>query len=252
MKQILSNSVIAVTILLSDCNFKTEVKQDKNVVTLPDYSDSRDSAAHNFYKEVISNSVIGHLGFFDRTTALPIDKGSSTSSQEIFTADFSLNDYVNQFAGLDGDGLAMESHKDSLTSAKKRFSLAYDLALVSRKEFANATDIVGAIQQAKKYYLPGHNNILVILSDMLISVDSIDFENHLNNEEDIKYYLTKVDTVDLKDWKIIILTGTQPNITTQKYNTVKTFWERYIKSCHGELVDYSSGAVTKLEQVISK
>ena len=250
MKQIITLSVIAACSLLSSCKHENPALPI-NAIYLVDFSASRGTSVIRWYKEMIQHSISENMGSKDMATVLPIDFNSETSSQEIFKVDFSKNDYSNEFAGLQKDEIEQQNHRDSVSTAVKRFCASFDIARQQRAQLMGGTDIFGALRLCGKYTVPGHRNVVILLSDMLQYTDikKLNFENNLNASQEIEHYMSVIEKIDLKGVEIIVLCGAQNNMRPEKFNAVKSFWERYFTQCHAKVLDYSSGAVTKLDEV---
>lgn len=234
--------------LFASCGKEKQV----NIICLVDFSKTIASSTVDWYGTTIESNVIGQMGFQDRLIVLPIDFGSQTASQELYKVDFSKNNYHNEYAGQDADDLEIASHRDSLNSAIKKFSRTFENVPNDRASFDKGTDIFGALKQAQKYIDTNANNIIIIFSDMLqyTNATSMNFEDNMNSIKDIEKHLALSDKADLNNTSILVLTGIQQNIPPEKFNCVKSFWEQYFKKCKGELIDYSSGAVSQLENVL--
>lgn len=228
-------------------------QKPKNVIILVDLSDSRDSTTINWYKETIKNSILNKMGPKDRLTVLPVDNSSETWGQEIFRVDFSKNNYGNEYAGLQQGEVEKKNLQDSNMKAILQFEKSFALARANRLGFNNGTDIIGSLKIANKYLTPGYKNIIVVLSDMMQMTDKkkMNFEDHLNRPNEIDHYLSVADKADLKNMQIIVLTGALNQMQPQKFGALKSFWEKYLTQCNGEVIDYSSGAITKLEENIA-
>jgi hypothetical protein len=189
-----------------------------------------------------------------RLIMLPVDYNSMTGSKELFKIDFSKNEYHNEFAGLQSNEVEMKSHQDSISAILPQFDRAFETEKKNRMQLHTGTDIFGALKQCSKYAVPGQKNLVVIFSDMLQFTDkeNMNFEDHLNSTADIEHYLSVAEKIDLKNMQFIILTGAQNNMKPEQFIAVKTFWEKYVAQCNGKLVDYSSGAVSKLEELLAK
>ncbi|MEK7166469.1 MAG: hypothetical protein AAB874_06710 [Patescibacteria group bacterium] len=227
-------------------------QKPKNFIIPVDLSDSRDSATINWYKETIKNSILNRMGPKDRLTVLPVDHNSETWGQEIFRVDFSKNNYGNEYAGLQQEGVAKKNLQDSILTTIQQFEKSFALARANRFGFNNGTDIIGSLKIAHKYFNPEYKNIIVVLSDMMQMTDKgkMNFEEHLNSPDEIDHYLSVADKVDLKNMQIIVLTGALNQMQPQKFGALKSFWEKYFTQCNGEVIDYSSGAITKLKEVL--
>jgi hypothetical protein len=238
------------TSLFASCKEEKPV----NIICLVDFSKTIASSTVDWYGTTIQTNVISQMGFRDRLIVLPIDFGSQTASQELYKVDFSKNNYYNEYAGTDADELEIVIHRDSVNSAIKKFAASFKNAPNSRGLFDKGTDIFGALQQAQKYIDTNANNIIIIFSDMLqyTNATSMNFEDNMNSIEEIEKHMTLADKADLNNSSILVLTGIQQNILPEKFNCVKSFWEQYFENCNGELIDYSSGAVSQLENVLKK
>lgn len=243
--------ILSAIVLLSIAS--CEKQKSMNVICLVDFSKTIEGSTVNWYKKTIEEGILRKEGFKDRLTVLPIDFGSQTASEEIFKVDFSKNNYENEFAGLQADEVKMKNHQDSIGSAIKKFNISFSNARITRAGFDKGTDIFGALKQAEKYFDPEKVNLIVVFSDMLQFTDKtrMNFENHLNSSDEIEKHLSIADKADLSNIQVIVLTGVQSNIRPEKFNVVKSFWEKYFQNCNGNLIDYSSGAVTRMEELIS-
>ena len=247
--------IIAAISLPISCTHSGTTEQPKNIIVLIDFSQSRDTATLRWYKEVIIRYVIDNMGPKDRIIILPLDFNSETSSQEIFRVNFSKNDYTNEFAGLQKDEIEKQNHLDSVHSAVQQFEQLFETARHQRSLLRGGSDIFGGLKICHKYYAPGFRNILVVCSDMLQFTDRTawNFEDHLNTKSEVEHYLSIAEKIDLQGMETIVLTGAQDSMRPEKFNAVKAFWESYfIQKCNDTIVDYSSGAVSKLEELISK
>lgn len=231
-------------------------KEEKpvNIICLVDFSKTIASSTVDWYGTTIQSNVINQMGFKDRLIVLPIDYGSQTSSQELYKLDFSENNYHNEYAGQDADELEITSHKDSINSAIKKFGGSFKNAPKNRASFDSGTDIFGALKQAQKYIDTNSNNIIIIFSDMLQYTDatSMNFEDNMNTLNDVTKHLKIADKSDLGNSSILVLTGIQNNISPDKFICVKTFWEEYFQLCNGKLIDYSSGAVSQIDDFLKE
>ena len=252
MKKFITLSAIAACSLLSSCKHEPQIPP-VNCISLVDFSPSRDISVIRWYRETIQHSILESMGAKDRAIVLPIDFNSETSGQEIFTVDFSKNDYSNEYAGLQKDEIERQNHLDSVHAAALHFNQSFETVRQYRAQLTGGTDIFGALPQCKKYCVPGYRNIVVIFSDMLQYTNSVwNFEDHLNTPAEIEHYLSIAEKIDLDGVEIIVITGAQNDMRPEKYNTVKTFWMKYFIQCHARLLDYSSGATSKLEESLKK
>ena len=244
---------IVATLGTISCTTKKEIIP-KNFVIPADLSGSRNDSVIEWYKNTIGNSIIPSMGIKDRLTVISMDAGSVQATDEIEIADMSQYNFFNGDAGQDAKEAEKALLNDSLSALRLRFFNRFDGVVSKRKQYSAHTDIIGAIEQAAKYQRGDHINFLIVLSDMLIDATYdkglIDFEHGLSDTSQIQAYLGRVPTLDLTGWVVIVLTGNQPNITTEKFKTVETFWEQWFARSHADLRIYTSGAVSLLDQVI--
>jgi hypothetical protein len=250
MKQTLIICTIAVVSLLPSCKRNGPSAPPINLIVLVDFSLSRDTSIVGWYKETISQSVLKPMGRNDRMIILPVDFNSKTSSEEIFKVNFSRNDYSNEYAGMQKDELEQQNHLDSVNSAVSQFRPVFDNARIRRARLKEGTDIFGGLSQCEKYSQPGYRNIVIIFSDMLeyTSKKMWNFEGHLNNEKDVEHYLSIAEKIDLQGMEVIVVTGAQNTMRPEKFSLVKSFWTKYLVQNHATVIDYSSGAVEKIEE----
>jgi hypothetical protein len=247
--------VITLSMSITLCSLTScEHTQVTTVICFVDFSSSRDSAVINWYRETIKTNLLRNLSQTARLIVLPVDYNSMTSSRELFKTDFSKNEYHNEFAGLQSHEVERKNHQDSISAILPHFDLVFETESKKRMQLHAGTDIFGALKQCSKYTMPGQKTLVVIFSDMLQFTDKakMNFEDHLNSTADIEQYLSSAEKIDLKNMQFIVLTGAQNDMKPEKFSVVKKFWEKYIAQCNGELVDYSSGAVSKLEESLTK
>jgi hypothetical protein len=250
--------IIVTGMMFASCKDSNKITRlPHNIVTGADISGSRTPANVLWYKEIVEQHILTNAGMKDRVIVLPIDAGSLQASEEILYLDFASNSYYNQSAGQNQDLVQKRLHHDSIVVGQHRFSLAFDSALVHRMNFSGGTDIVGTLQVVQKYLLPGHDNVVILLSDMLLDANfgsgRVNFEsNVLNDTSDLSSMLTKVPVVNLSGWKVIVLTGAQTKIPSAKYMAVRTFYERYFSKCGANLLGYSSETVSMIDAELAK
>jgi len=254
MKRLILLIVIAALSLPISCTRGGTTEQPKNIIVLIDFSLSRDTANIRWYMETIMHYVIANMGPKDKIIILPVDFNSETSSSELFRVDFSKNDYSSEFAGLQKDEMEKQNHLDSVQAAAQQFKQVFEIVRQGRSLLRGGTDIFGGLKISRKYYAPGCKNIVVICSDMLQFTDRAvwNFEDHLNSKDEVEHYLSIAEKIDLQGMQTIVLTGAQDSMKPEKFNAVQAFWKAYLMKCNDTVVDYSSGAVSKLEQLISQ
>lgn len=247
MKQ---NIVILVfSVLLFSCTRQ----KPNNFIGLIDFSASRDSIDVIWYKQVIKEHLLKHMGAKDRLTLLPVDYSSITVSTEFFSIDFSKNNYTNEFAGFDADRMEQKSHRDSITTASSMFDIAFVQEWQHRKGFPEGTDIFGALENCRKYIISESRNITIIYSDMFeyTGKGKISFEDSLKSEADVEKFLKLSPKIDLSGVEIIVLTGNQQKVKPEIFMLVKKFWTQYFKQCNAQLLDYSSESVSSLGNIFT-
>jgi hypothetical protein len=238
------------TALIYSCATK-EIR--KNFIVPVDLSNSRDTLIINWYREIIKTSIFKNLHPKDRIVIMPVDKLSEVWGEEIFFADYSRHNYTNEFAGLQASQVERQNFQDSVSSSVKLFEVRFQSVRESRSHFVKETDVLGALRLCKKYCKPEFENIIVLLCDMqqVSEKGKIDFEKTLNTEKDARSLIDKIEPVDLSNISVIVLTGPQTAISSQKFGAVKLFWSEYFNKCNASLIDYSSGATTLLEEFLS-
>jgi hypothetical protein len=234
-------------IALASC----ERNQVTTVICFIDLS-SRDSATIEWYKETFKAQVLRNMPSNSRLVVLPIDYFSQSGSTEIITVDFSKNQYGNEYSGLQSAEIEAQNHQDSVSVAIQAFDREFQRERNHRLLLSEGTDLFGALAQARKYAVPGQRTIIVLLSDMMEYSDKrqMNFEASLNSADEIEHYLGKAEKVDLEGMEIVVLTGLHRTMQPEKYQVLKAFWEKYFAQCKGKLIDYSSGAVSKLQEVL--
>lgn len=252
MKKLISYLLLLLVIIMnSSCK---EELLTRNFIVPIDFSVSREKETITWYRETVKETILKKMNSHDRIVVLPIDHKSEVWGEEVFTVDFSRGDYSNEFAGLQGDEVAQNNLQDSVRSAIELFDKRFIAVQESRIQFSMGTDVFGALRESHKYLRTDCENIIIIFSDMLqaSAKERIDFENRLNSENDIEAFLGLVEPIELSGVKVMILTGPQTNVTTKKYRAVKMFWEQYFQKCNAQLLGYSSGGVTQLEELVTQ
>ncbi|MFN8288985.1 MAG: hypothetical protein U0U70_01890 [Chitinophagaceae bacterium] len=247
MKTTIASFLMLLVTVLVSCHKK---ETPKNIIVPVDFSASRDSIAIAWYKETIKNAIIRNMGVEDRITVLPVDGGSELWSQEVFSYDFSKNKYTNEYAGLQADDVKRENFRDTAAKAMALFEQAFDRAVAERKQLSQVTDIFGSLRLTKKYVLTGHQNVLILFSDMQQSEtgEELNLEKKVLTKPETETFLKKAVPVDLKGTDIIVLTGSQTNVTPEKFSALQTFWTKYFDKCGARAIDYSTGTAIKLEE----
>jgi hypothetical protein len=216
----------------------------KNIVCLVDLSLSRDSTVLSWYRTVIIDNIMNHLGPQDRLTILPIDGNSETASTELLSIDLSKYRYGNEFAGLQQKEIEAESLRDTIDREAARLDQSFNRAHNNRMQFRGGTDVLGAIRESIRYKASGYQNVLVIFSDMLQDGAGIHLEKDLQ-KSNVAAVLEAVEQVDLTNTTVIVLTGWQ-NIEPERFALIRSFWQQYFDRCSAASLEFSSGAVSTI------
>lgn len=240
----------AITAAFTTCQSKKE--QAKNYIIPVDFSSSRDSSVIAWYKATIVTSILNKAGSKDKVIVLPVDRHSELWGQEIFKVDYGEYEYGNEHAGLQREQIERKNFSDTVNSAASRFITLFEAAQLQRKGSANGTDILGSLRQCQKYLSADYQNVIVFLSDMEQSTEKgeLDLERKDLSKLALDASIEKAERIDLDNCKIVVLTGPQVKTSPANFNLVKGFWTDYFTKCKAQLIDYSSAAVTKLEELV--
>lgn len=249
MKVIIVISTTFLLIVLFACN---KEKINNNVIVLLDLSRSRDSSTIAWYEQVIKENIIRKMGAKDRITIIPIDGSSVLWSKEIMTYDFGTGSYSNEFAGLQEKEVEAQNLQDTISSVIAQFEINVSKARNERVEFSKGTDVIGAIQQAVKYIIPGNRNTIIMLSDM----EQSDSDNRVDlkrvtKKQGVDSLINGLEKTDLLASNVIVVTGSQATMDKQRFSTMKLFWERYFEVSNAKLLDYSTGSLTALDRTLT-
>jgi hypothetical protein len=251
MKSLIIGILLGATLrILVQCN--TETRTPRNIVVLIDLSSSRNSSVQQWYIWVIKAVIFPSLKKDDHITIIPVDRNSLTASKEILSIDFSKFHYGNEYNGLQGDQVENKNHQDSIRAITARLDPSFAATVRERIDFQKGTDIFNALKGSKRYLVPNSRNILILLCDMQQYTDknTMNFEDHLNQQADVEKFLQKSDSIDLVKAKIIVLTGHSSNISAKKFGALRSFWEGFFAKSNCELLDYSSESVEILKNIL--
>ena len=223
-----------------------------SVICLVDFSNSIPETTVKDYKDVIKTNIFRNLSFKDKILILPIDKGSKTSSVEIFSLDFEKYNFEKELASptqkeqVEKRGL--ELFKDSILI---KFDSLFNLASQNRQQYNSGTDVIGALSECNKYLTEKSQNIIILFSDMIQETEKINLPQYTANVE-LDKLIEKTDAVKLTlNSDLIVLTGEQPGLSAKQYDLTKYFWTKYFQKCNLNLLDYSSGGRKVLSDKIS-
>lgn len=237
-------------VLTTGCN---NIVKQKNIICLIDFSETPEYESRmEHLRGVVNNSIISKIGYNTKLTVLPIDKASVSSSKEILCG-LTLDqfDYIPEMtAAADEEKIATENLKKATDSLKTLFNQNFSDALKYRKEnkLDKGTDIIGALDQSKRYISNDGENLVIILSDMMNWTDNLKMEQGNFSSNSIETALKKSAPISLGNTKIFVYTGSTSYISGEHYKTVQGFWTKYFNQNNVSLIDYSSGAVSKLEE----
>lgn len=232
----------------TECEQK-EVPKANNIICLVDFSSSIPEATAHWYKETIKNEIILKLSGKDKITLLPIDYGSATSSKELFKLDIKDMDFSNDF---DPKLQKKELEKNRLikylnTEGFPLFDKAFETAQSERRGFSRGTDIIGALKQAVIYKdTVLYKNTIIVFSDMIQETEELNLESSYKKGRELSSLINE-DEIDLLGMNIITLTGEQPNMRINKFEAIQAFWQAYFPKQNGQLIDYNSGGLIKLQ-----
>lgn len=245
------------TVILVSCQWgkKRLPPKGKNIVCVVDFSDSRNAAQRlAFYGKVIKDNIIPQLGLYDKITVIPLDKASLTNSTDILFKDFSvLNFLPEQASPMEEQQIIDENLKKYKTSLSEEFEKNFNQSIEKRSEVAQATDIFGVMDVVKGKMSVTDDNYIIFLSDMMNYSDALNMEpsNAQFNNSRLDLILDNVPSCDLLNATVLVITGEQVEVSTDHYNLVKSFWEKYLSKNNVKLFDYNSASVYKLNQLMS-
>lgn len=98
MKLLFSLILLIIVTALGTC---TPDVQRRNIIVPLDLTKRSDSCHIVWFKSVIGEVILPNMGLKDRLVIIPVDRNSTSASEEIFTVDFLHNVYGNEFAGFE-------------------------------------------------------------------------------------------------------------------------------------------------------
>ena len=216
--------VLVTTLCLSGCG-----GDQRNVIVLIDISKSIPANVKEGYLQTIERDVCGKLSQFDKVTVLAIDGAGNRSSEPLMTIDF----YENR-AKWDVMGQNTKETSDLKKSAFNKFvkdqmevlRSKVARASESRAELSNMTEILGTLEEAQKYLIPGAQNSIMTFSDME------QYANHLKMKKgtDINTWLHNANAYNLdklKDIELYAITGNQLHFDQNYCDAIRGFWTAY-------------------------
>ncbi len=136
------------------------------------------------------------------------------------------------------------------TQAKVKDSLKVliDTLLHSKRNVMH-TDIFSSLQLAEKVFksYSDYTKVLVLMSDMVESIPTCDFDREILNESKIKSIISvneKNNIIpDLSDVKVYVAGANYSN--AEKYNQIQTFWMKYFDKCKANFTknNYNSALI---------
>jgi len=224
-------------------------EKSRTIVVLVDFSKSIPGSTIDWYNNVIKEDILTSLQVNDKLFVLPVDKAAQTSGIEIASIILnkdkfsSLQDPPNQKQELIKRRISKFLDTESVNFSNQFYSVKEQ-----RSKYSSKTDIIGAFQQAIKYFNKETKNSIVILSDMKQDTEELNLENYLSSRPDPLKLVQKTSGVDLRNANVFVLTGDQPNIGIKDFNWLKEFWVGYVDKNKGNLIIYESGGVSLLKE----
>lgn len=134
------------------------------------------------------------------------------------------------------------------TKIKDSLNALIDTLIHSRRNVMQ-TDIFSSLQLAEKVFnsYSGYNKVLVIMSDMVESIPSCDFDKETLSEQKINAIIKKNEKSniipDLSDVKVYIAGAYYAN--AEKYNQIQNFWIKYFVKCKANFTknNYNSALI---------
>lgn len=226
----------------------------RNIICLIDFSSSKnDETRQQFYKKVAKENIIKNLAMTDRIVILPLDAASVTNGEEILVKDISKQDFTPDMAPpMEEDKITNDNFDKYKQEITKEFEESFEKTAVNRKPNSRGTDIFGLLNVLSKYIKSETDNRLIFLSDMMNYSDTLKMEpsNKNFNESNLEKVISEVPQVNLKDTKVLVLTGDQPDLSPAHFNLVRSFWTKYFERNSAQLIDFSSAAVSRIEEML--
>lgn len=256
----MKNSLLIFVLLIFTISFQScdevkniledDEKESLNIICFIDFSGSIPKNTLEWYKNCVRDNIIKSMKIKDRIVILPIDYGSSTSSQEILTLDFSQFNYSKPLTPI---GQREKSESDLFNKIKDSIILKFDSnyvqTVLNREKFSGGTDIIGALRQSQKYIDNKTFNLVVIFSDMIMETENINLVSSYRKKTDTGKLVDKLDNITLDSTGVIILTGEQPDISVTQAEYTKNFWQKYFDKQKINLLDYNSGGISVLVKI---
>ena len=264
--------IIALVLIIVGCEQNT--KKRINCICFIDYSSSLAENTLDNYVHIISNDLMKNLNRFDRLIVLPIDEGAKLEPVKLINEDFSKMNFSKQTDGFTHaqDSIIKRIH-DYVDKRTDNLSAILKLQKENRKRFANQTNIVGAIEQAKILletsdedtflkgvgrFISGKNristeNIVVLFSDMINESDDLNFARPGTlSESNVNRLLSKLHSEgkipNLKGVKVFV-TG-RTGKSNQQVERIQNFWEKYFELTEAKLMAYSYDVGDEITQYL--
>lgn len=235
-----------------DISFKQKRKV-RNFVCVVDFSSSPNSLERQeFYLNVIKNNVIKNLALTDRIIVIPLDKASTTNSSEIFIENLSLKDFSPDNASpMEEDQLTQQNFKIYKDSMGIFFENSYRKCMSDRQ--SEGTDLFGAINNVKGYFNPDDDNYIIFLSDMMNYTEALKMEpsNSQFTTASIDGILKGLPGITMQNVMALVLTGNEVGVSQEHFDLVHLFWDGYFKKNNIKLYNYSSAAVSKIDELMA-
>lgn len=244
--------ICVLPLLMSGCS--TSKSGQRNIICLVDFSSSKNGdLRQQYYKTVIKNNIIKNLAMTDRITVLPLDAASLTNAEEILVKDVSAEDFTPEMAPpMEEDKLTAEKFEKYKMQITAEFEQKFDRVAEDRKSRNQGTDIFGLLENLRNYIKPNTENNVIFLSDMMNYSKTLNMEpsNKNFNSSNIEKLVKDAPQIDLQNAKTLILTGDQPDLPPAHFELIKNFWTKYFEQNKAQLVDFSSAAVSRLDEMM--
>lgn len=240
--------------LMAGCKNNGNVKK-RNIVCLVDFSSSKNGdARQQFYRTVIKDNIIKNLAMTDRITILPLDAASLTNAEEILVKDVSAEDFTPEMAApMEEEKITAENFEKYKARITSEFEQNFDRIAEDRKSRNQGTDIFGLLENLRNYIKPEMENNVIFLSDMMNYSKTLNMEpsNKNFNAANLEKLVKEAPPTDLQNAQILVLTGDQPDLPPAHFELIKNFWTKYFEQNKAQLLDFSSAAISRLNEIMS-
>lgn len=247
-------AVFAVAVFALAGAFCPPPVKNRNIICLVDFSSVKnDAARQQFYKTVIRDKILKNAARTDRIVVLPLDAASLTNAQEILIEDFGSRDFSPDLAPpMEEEKLTEKAFQQALGEVVARFDQKFGEVAEARKDNKMGTDIFGVISNLGRYLKDDKRNYVVFLSDMMNYSPALKMEpaNKEFSAATMEENLKKVPQTSLGGAGIFVLTGETAGQSPEHFSLVKNFWTGYFSRNGGEIADYGSASISKIDEMM--